>query len=241
MVSCFQSDAGTASCCANEGTTEQNTKIAADAIRKRTDCSGNDVGSIPFRAVRVNGLNSGTNVGARAAVSVVACAMLCVPAFAAAQEIASEYRLKAAFLYRFPQFVEWPASAWQNTATVQLCVAEPNPFGTELAQLLRGESLNGRPLAVRMVSATPDVTGCHLLFLAERSPRADDLLKAAAALPVLTVGESSTFLENGGIIAFRIVDRRVRFDVNPSNAQRRGMRISSQLLRLALSVQGGGR
>ena len=65
------------------------------------------------------------------------------------QAIPNEYRLKAAFMYQFPQFVEWPSTTWQDAQSVQLCIASPNPFGSELEQLVRGESLNGRPLSVK--------------------------------------------------------------------------------------------
>ena len=71
----------------------------------------------------------------------------------AAQTDQGEYRLKAVFLYQFPQFVEWPEPAWRDAKSVQLCVARPNPFGEELDRLVRGDSLRGRPLAVRTVAS----------------------------------------------------------------------------------------
>jgi hypothetical protein len=158
---------------------------------------------------------------------------------AEAQTIPNEYRLKAAFVYQFPQFVEWPAAAWRGVTAVQLCIARPNPFGRELDELVRGESLNGRPFAIREVGAPESLQGCHVLFVSASAPGAAGMLKEARAAAILTVGEGERFLDDGGIIALRVVERRVRFDVNTSAAQRVGLRISSQLLSLALNVRGG--
>jgi hypothetical protein len=155
------------------------------------------------------------------------------------QAIPNEYRLKAAFMYQFPQFVEWPSTTWQGAQAVQLCIASPNPFGSELEQLVRGESLNGRPLSAREIAGSDEVARCHVLFVGARSDVAGPVLKAAAGRPILTVGEADGFLENGGIIVMKIVDGRVRFAVNVTNATRNGLRISSQLLSLALSVREG--
>jgi hypothetical protein len=170
---------------------------------------------------------------------VSAVALIGIPAQPGAQSASDEYRLKAAFVYRFPQFVEWPASAVQDSQTVDLCVLQPNPFGSELEQLVDGESLGGRPLRVRVVTAIGALSGCHALFAGDRSEGAAAALKAVAGRPVLTVGESDQFLDAGGIIALKVVDRRVRFEVNASNAQKAGLRINAQLLNLAAAVRGG--
>ena len=155
------------------------------------------------------------------------------------QAIPNEYRLKAAFMYQFPQYVEWPSAIWQDARAVQFCIASPNPFGSELEQLVRGESLNGRPLSVREIAGTDELVGCHVLFVGARSDVATPVMRAAAGRPILTVGEGTRFLEDGGIIVMKIVDGRVRFEVNAKNAVKGGLRISSQLLSLALTVREG--
>jgi hypothetical protein len=170
---------------------------------------------------------------------VGAAVMICARAQPAAQTASDEYRLKAAFVYRFPQFVEWPASAVQESRTVDLCVLQPNPFGSELEKLVTGESLSGRPLRVRVVGASDALEGCHALFAGARSRDAAAVLKTVAGQPVLTVGESDQFLDAGGIIALKVVDRRVRFEVNVTNARKAGLRINAQLLNLAAAVRGG--
>jgi hypothetical protein len=172
-------------------------------------------------------------------LAVRAIVLIGLSALPAAQATSDEYRLKAAFVYRFPQFVEWPASAVEESRTVDLCVLQPNPFGAELERLVAGESLSGRPLRVRVVNTVDALQGCHALFAGARSEVAAAALKAVAGRPVLTVGENDEFLAAGGIIALKIVDRRVRFEVDATNAQKARLRISAQLLNLAAAIRGG--
>jgi len=153
-------------------------------------------------------------------------------------EVVPERRLKAAIVSKFPQFVEWPDAAVEGRKTIDVCVAAPDPFGTDLQDLVSGEELNGRTLALRRVDAPSQVSDCHVLFLPARSGARRTLLAAATHLPVLTVSDDPGFLDAGGIVALRVVDGRVRFEVDDGAARRVGLRISSQLLRLALSVRG---
>ncbi len=150
-----------------------------------------------------------------------------------------ESRLKAALLSKFPQFVEWPGPAIEGRATLDVCVATPDPFGADLQDLLGGEQVNARALALRHVATAADVDGCHLLYLPDRGHGPHPLLGAAADRPVLTVSDAPNFLDDGGMVALRVVGDRVRFDIDASAARRVGLRISSQLLRLAVSVRGG--
>jgi hypothetical protein len=159
---------------------------------------------------------------------------------ATAQSIDPEYHLKAAVVSKFPEFVEWPPAALDSRTTIDLCVARPNPFGVALAQLVSGESLRGRTVVTREVASGNDLRTCHLLFV----PRGSDidthvLIAGAAKHHVLTVGESPRFLEDGGIINLHLVDGRIRFEVDMNAANRAGVRLSSQLLRLATLVRGG--
>lgn len=154
---------------------------------------------------------------------------------------ASEQQLKAAFFYRFPQFVEWPPPPVQSAATMDLCLAKPAPIAGDLRVLVEGESLRGRPLRVREIGDVAMLVGCHALFAGEHADADRRLLHAARDRPILTVGEDDRFLQDGGIIAFRVLDRRVRFEVDLAHARRAGLRLDVQLLRLALAVRGGPR
>lgn len=152
------------------------------------------------------------------------------------QTVTPEYRLKAAFVSKFPQFVSWPATTHVDRLTI--CVVRPNPFGGELAALVEGESVNGRPLSVRQLDAAEPLEDCGILFVPAATRDRKALLQRAARLPILTVGESPDFLDVDGIVNLRVVADRVRFEINLPAAQRSGLQISSQLLRLAVSVRG---
>jgi hypothetical protein len=156
-----------------------------------------------------------------------------------AQRDVDEYRVKAAFVYRFPQFVTWPPSATTGSATLDLCIARPSPFGSELEQLVQGEMVDGRGLRVREIAGPDALTGCHALFVGKDAAAARQVLQAAVGRHILTVGESDRFLNDGGIIVLRVINRRVRFEVDAVNARKSGLRIEAQLLNLAVAVRGG--
>jgi hypothetical protein len=170
------------------------------------------------------------------AILIVAASAGLQPLRAQTGATAEEYQLKAAFVYRFPQFVEWPPDVFDGQDSLHICVSAPNPFGMTLEELVAGETMNGRRLVVRDVGRSGDVGGCHVLFV-PAAGSSERLLQAAKG-PVLTIGESPTFLDEGGIINLRVIDRRVRFEVNAAAAERSGLKLSSQLLRLAMVVRG---
>lgn len=174
-----------------------------------------------------------------AVYGVVWALVLCGGVAAAAQEVTPEYQVKAAFVSKFLEFTEWPAGVIESRKTVDICVVRPNPFADILGQLVAGESFRGRPLRVREVSAIADVRECVVLFVPQQQKgRELTLLKSARELPILTVGESPQFLDDGGIINLHLVEGRVRFDISVETARRVGIRLRAQLLRLALNVRG---
>lgn len=146
-----------------------------------------------------------------------------------AQDVSLEYRVKAAYLFNFTKFVDWPAEALPQNAPLSICVAAPNPFGTTLVDTVRGESVEGRALATRTVS---DANGCHVLFVPD-GVLPSPLLRDARNKPVLTVGESPDFLRQGGVVRFVMEHGKVRFEINQDAATRAQLRISSRLLRLS--------
>lgn len=161
------------------------------------------------------------------------CVVVAATTGASAQDIPLEYRVKAAYLLNFTRFVEWPSPA-TPAAPLSICVARRNPFGTFLSSTIAGETAAGRPLTARVV-ARPDAS-CGVLFV-PNGVAAEPLLRAVAKAPVLTVGESSDFLQRGGMIAFVLEQGRVRFAVNPAAAKLSRLVISSRLLQLALDRQ----
>jgi hypothetical protein len=144
-----------------------------------------------------------------------------------AQDVSLEHQVKAAYLFNFVKFIEWPPTAAPGPITI--CLASRNPFGDILAQTLSGETVGGRPLASRVIH-TPE-PGCHVVFIPE-GVAATPYLRAARDSPTLTVGEASGFIAQGGIVNFILEDDSVRFQISPRAAESAALRISSHLLRL---------
>ena len=151
---------------------------------------------------------------------------------AAAQEVSLEYQVKAAFLFNFTRFAEWPASALQGSKTLNICSAGTNPFGAVLDTTIAGERVAGRPIEARVVDAT--LAGCHILFV-PRGVQAAMYLKQVGTSPVLTVGETPEFLQQGGVVNFVVIDGRVRFEIDQQAAERHQLKLSSRLLQLAVA------
>ena len=148
-----------------------------------------------------------------------------------AQDVSNEYRVKAAYLYNFVKYVEWPDT---TKGRILICVAGQNPFGTLLESMIRNERVHGVPLATEVIlEARSD---CNVVF----TPRTSNIpvyLKGAAGLPILTIGETPRFVEQGGMIGFYPDGANVRFEINPAAAARVQLRISSRLLQLAKIVE----
>lgn len=150
-----------------------------------------------------------------------------------------EYQVKAAFLFNFVRFVEWPANTLGAGDPLTLCVFGQDPFGTNLDQIVSGKTANGKPLVIRRISDPSALRGCQIVFLAASEMRRFDAMAGALAdLSVLTVGEAKGFAERGGVINLVVQDEHVRFEINPAAAARARLRISSKLLQLALLVGG---
>jgi hypothetical protein len=142
-----------------------------------------------------------------------------------AQEIPLEYRVKAAYLYNFLKYIDWPEG---TTDPFTICVASRNPFGDVLGETVRGERVNGRAVTTKVVS-DPDPS-CHIVFV-PRGIAAAPYVRMARG--TLTVGEGTEFIDQGGAIAFVQEGANVRFQIHDEAAMRAGLRISSRLLRLA--------
>ena len=150
-----------------------------------------------------------------------------------------EYQVKAAFLYNFAKFVEWPQDAFQNQSEpLVVCVLGEDPFGRTLDGIVAGKKIDGRALVVRRTSDARQVKGCRMLFVSSSEPRS--VLSVLAALNescVLTVGEAASAASEGMIINFILEGGRIRFAINTAAAEREKLRFSSRLLSLATMVR----
>jgi hypothetical protein len=160
------------------------------------------------------------------------------PAPLAAQKAPSEYEVKAAFLYNFARFVEWPPeAAGGDDRPFVVAVLGDDPFGDALDRTLAGKTVASRPISVRRVSSPEEAQRANIVFVcSSEKTNVTHVLRVLGGGRVLTVGEMSGFAEQGGMIGFRTEDRRIRFDINADQAHRAGLRISSQLLKLARIV-----
>jgi hypothetical protein len=152
---------------------------------------------------------------------------------------AGEYELKAAFLYNFTQFVQWPESAFSAPdSPFQLCLIGEDPFGRSLDETVTSEFVGQHPIVVRRIRDVENTPACHLAFVSAKSDITfESVLQTTRNSPVLLVGEDPDSAERGGTIGFRVVDRRIRLTVNLSAARMARLRISSKLLRLSTIVE----
>jgi hypothetical protein len=146
-----------------------------------------------------------------------------------------EYRLKAAFLSNFAQFVEWSPEAFMNASEpINICVLGRNPFGSTLHNAVRGKVVATRTLAVREIRDAKQVASCHILFIsAAEQERSGQRIAELKSSNVLTVGETDRFVATGRIMSFRVRDSRIRFEIDASAASAAKLSISSKLLSLA--------
>ena len=171
----------------------------------------------------------------RLAVPVVLsiCVMLVGARTSMLQGPSTESQVKAAFLYNFAKFIEWPSQVFpRRDSGFTICLAG-DPFEGALDKTVEGENLDNRPLVVRRIAPGEDMRGCQIVYVAPNTQRLAEIVNAAGAAPILTVGETEEFINNGGIIRFTETGHRVHFQINPDAAERVSLKVSSRLLRLA--------
>ena len=170
---------------------------------------------------------------------LLSAAALCAATTAGAQERqAEEHAVKAAFLFKFPAFVEWPNRPGPEVPFV-IAVVGAEDVAEELRTLASGRTHNGREIQVRVASDAQGGSGAHMVYVGRAAAaRLPALVRALAGAPVLVVTESAGALEQGSMINFVLADGRVRFDVAMDAAEATRLRISSRLLAVARSVRG---
>lgn len=171
-----------------------------------------------------------------AALALSACAIS--PPHAAAQlelESVAEYQVKAAFLFSFAKFVDWPDSSFADAqAPIVIGVLGDNPFGDDLDRLVAGQTVKNRSIRIGKHRFGDDLRACHILFISESEhTRVPQVLASLQGASVLTVSDIDGFAKGGGVMQFILEEDRVHFVVNLDSATRAKLKINSKLLALA--------
>lgn len=156
----------------------------------------------------------------------------------AQQSNPTEYEVKAAYLYNFGKFVEWPAKVTAASDFFSICVLGEDPFGASFDATIASESINGKKVVVNRITKLQDAVSCRILFISSsEESRLKEILATLDKTSVLTVSDISQFTRHGGMIRFVMEANRVRFEVNLTTAEHAGLTLSSQLLKVAISVR----
>jgi len=173
----------------------------------------------------------------------VALTFLSGPALVYAQATEpSEYQLKAAFLFNFAKFIDWPKNVLGGPQSpFTICGLGQDPFGHILDDELQGKVIGDRPLATRRLKGTEEARRCQIVFVSSsEGAHLTEIFESLRGASVLLVGETTGFASSGGAIEFTIEDNRVRFTINTDTADRTGLSFSSKLLSLARLVHDEG-
>jgi len=170
-------------------------------------------------------------------LALLVCLALGIPSNGLSQA-ASEYQLKAEFIYNFAKFVVWPPATFPTPSdSFGMCVYERNPISAVLERDMQGKTVQGRRIAVKTVVNIGEARACQILFIGQiKKATLNDLLKDLQGAPVLTVGEAPGFTQAGGMINLAVESGQLRFVVNNGAARKVGLKISSRLLSLAKRV-----
>ena len=149
-----------------------------------------------------------------------------------------EYQVKAAFLFNFAKFVEWPSDTFVSVnSPIILCVFGYDPLGSALDETIRGKAINNRAVVARRINELPDLKSCQLVFVSSvEYKHLSEVLKSLKGTSALVVGESDGFADCGGGIQIFLEDKKLRFAVNVDAIQRARLAVSSKLLALAKIV-----
>jgi len=150
----------------------------------------------------------------------------------------TDIQVKAAYLYNFGHFVEWPSSATEKGRSFDVCVLGQDPFGPILDSTLAGGTVAGRNVVARRISNPQESGSCRILFLSSSEEgRLNEVIAALDKSAVLTVSDIPQFSRRGGMIEFVLEGNKVRFEVNLTAAKNAGLVLSSELLRVATAVR----
>jgi hypothetical protein len=173
------------------------------------------------------------------ATLILTLVTLPIPVLRAQQAKASEFQVKATYLYNFGRFVQWPANVTAAQGdSFPICVIGQDPFGSALDATLAGETIDGKSVVAKRVVKTLDAQDCRVLYISSsEDSRLREILAGINKAGVLTVSDIPQFSQRGGMIQFVVSGNKIRFEVNLTSAQDAGLTLSSDLLKVAAAVR----
>jgi hypothetical protein len=148
----------------------------------------------------------------------------------------SEYQLKAAFLFNFGKFIEWPADSFaKDDAPMVIGVLGNDPFHGDLEKIILNKTINQHPFVVKKLETAAEASHCQIVFIsASENKKLADIFRELRGASVLTVSDTAGFIEAGGMINFVLEENKIRFEINNTAAKQAKLKISSKLLGLAV-------
>ena len=170
---------------------------------------------------------------------LIACLSLALllPADASAQASQPlEYQVKAAFLFNFAKFVEWPPESFAGeTSPLVIGILGDSPFGGDLERTIQNKTINNRSIVIKPLRSLAEATNCQILFISNsENKRLPEIIQSLRGAAVLTVGETDQFIASGGMVNFVQEASKIRFQINDDAAKAARLKISSKLLSLAV-------
>jgi len=162
--------------------------------------------------------------------------LACCPIQLSFAGVAQEFQLKAAFLYNFSNFINWPSTAFDTQqADLQICIFGQNPFGNILEAATENLSVKSHPLKIKYPQTLQEVSKiCHILFVSDsETEELSEIIKTVEDLPILTVSDTEDFMAEGGMINFYIENNKIRIKINNDKLEQAGLKADATLLNLA--------
>jgi len=170
-------------------------------------------------------------------LALTAAILLALPSGLTSQTLDTD-DVKAAFLFNFAKFVEWPADAMNGASAITIGVLGSDGVNDALRTMVKDKNIGGRAITVKRTASVDEVAGLHMLFVGQgEKARIADVLKRLESMAILTVSDVDRFCEQGGAIGLVREGNHVRFEVNLDAAERARLKVSSKLLNLARRVQ----
>jgi hypothetical protein len=211
--------------------------VTPTGIMAHAECAG------VIRCLSESRLGRSSGIAGRAFVAILFWSLLAAPCLLSQQQKPNEYQVKAAYLYNFGRFVQWPAKGTRNNESAfTICILGQDPFGPVLDSTLAGEAIDGKPVVTRRLSKPQEAADCRILFInSTEQKRLREILAALDKESVLTVSDMPDFSRRGGMIQFVLEGERVRFEVNLASAENARLTLSSELLKVATTVRRSDR